>query len=225
MINLFYAATPNALKVTITLKELGLNYKIIPINVMHGVNKYKVFKESFPVARIPCVFDGGLLMFESVPIMFHYANKSKKFIFATETQEYSLMHKWMIWIETALLGALSYSFLMNYRFKGDDKFTPVMDMLNQQSKDCLLILNQELEGKEYFIANTYSILDIQAFALLNALYDRGQIDLELKNIIKYVEKIKKRKAVEAAIEEFNSFNWDEVMNENELESVFNHLKQ
>jgi GST-like protein len=60
MINLFYAATPNVVKNSILFRDLGLNYRLIPINVRQGVNKYKVFKKYFPVARIPCVFDDGL---------------------------------------------------------------------------------------------------------------------------------------------------------------------
>jgi GST-like protein len=225
MISLFYAATPNVVKISILFKELGLNYKLVPINVMQGVNKYKVFKESFPVARVPCVFDAGLFLFESIAILLHYSNKSQKFTFSSDTNQYTEMLKWMIWIETALLGALSYLFLVNYRFKGDDKFSPVMDMLNEQSNECLMTLNKELEGKEYFVDNKYSILDIQAFALLNALYDRGQIDSKFQNIIQYVEKIKKRKAVIEAYEEFNAFNWNESISENELEVVMNQLNK
>jgi GSH-dependent disulfide-bond oxidoreductase len=225
MINLFYAATPNVVKNSILFRELGLNYRLIPINVRQGVNKYKVFKKYFPVARIPCVFDDGLFVFESIAILLHYSNKSQKFTFSSDTNQYTEMLKWMIWIETALLGALSYVFLVNHRFKGDDKFSPVMDMLNEQSSECLMTLNKELEGKEYFVDNKYSILDMQAFALLNALYDRGQIGSELKNIIQYVEKIQKRKAVIEAYEEFNSFNWNESISENDLEVIIKQLNK
>ena len=66
---------------------------------------------------------------------------------------------------------------------------------------------------------------MQAFALLNALYDRGQIGSELKNIIQYVEKIKKRKAVIEAYEEFNSFNWNESISENDLEVIIKQLNK
>ena len=57
MIDLYYWPTPNGKKVTILLEELGVDYKVIPINIGRGDQFEKTFLKLNPNHRMPVIVD------------------------------------------------------------------------------------------------------------------------------------------------------------------------
>jgi len=57
MIDLHYWPTPNGKKVTILLEELGMPYKIVPVNIGRGDQFKDAFLEMNPNHRMPVMVD------------------------------------------------------------------------------------------------------------------------------------------------------------------------
>ncbi len=57
MINLHYAPTPNGWKISIMLEELGLPYRVIPVNVRAGEQFRPEFLAISPNNRMPAIVD------------------------------------------------------------------------------------------------------------------------------------------------------------------------
>jgi GSH-dependent disulfide-bond oxidoreductase len=57
MIDVHYWTTPNGHKVTIFLEEVGLEYKIIPVNIGKGEQFKTAFLAVSPNNRIPAIVD------------------------------------------------------------------------------------------------------------------------------------------------------------------------
>ena len=57
LIELYYWPTPNGWKVSILFEELGLKYKLIPVNIIAGDQFKPDFLETSPNNRIPAVID------------------------------------------------------------------------------------------------------------------------------------------------------------------------
>ena len=57
MIDLHYAPTPNGWKISIMLEELGLPYKVIPVNIRAGEQFRPEFLAISPNNRIPAIVD------------------------------------------------------------------------------------------------------------------------------------------------------------------------
>ena len=57
MIDLHYWPTPNGKKVTILLEELGMPYKIVPVNIGRGDQFTAEFLEMNPNHRMPVMVD------------------------------------------------------------------------------------------------------------------------------------------------------------------------
>ena len=57
MIDLHYWPTPNGKKVTILLEELGMPYKIVPVNIGRGDQFSDAFLEMNPNHRMPVMVD------------------------------------------------------------------------------------------------------------------------------------------------------------------------
>lgn len=82
MIELYSANTPNGIKVSIALEELGLSYRLIKLDLARGEQKQPAFLKINPNGRIPAIVDGqgpagqSLSVFESGAILLYLAEKA-----------------------------------------------------------------------------------------------------------------------------------------------------
>ena len=79
-IDLYTWNTPNGRKVSIMLEELGLPYKVIPVDITKGEQFDEEFLEFSPNNKIPAIVDHetGLRMMESGAILMYLADKTGK---------------------------------------------------------------------------------------------------------------------------------------------------
>ena len=87
MIDLYYWPTPNGLKITILLREIGLEYRLHPINLGKGDQFDPKFLSISPNNRIPAVEghdpEGGgesISVFESGATLLYVAEKREQFL-------------------------------------------------------------------------------------------------------------------------------------------------
>src|ERR1700746_3710502 len=87
MIDLYYAPTPNGWKISIMLEELGLPYKVIPVNIRSGDQFKPEFLAISPHNRIPAIVDqervngdGPFSVFETGAILIYLADKTGRFL-------------------------------------------------------------------------------------------------------------------------------------------------
>ena len=87
MIDLHYAPTPNGWKISIMLEELGLPYKVIPVNIRAGDQFKPEFLAISPNNRIPAIVDhapadggGPFSVFETGAILIYLADKTGRFL-------------------------------------------------------------------------------------------------------------------------------------------------
>ena len=65
MIDLYTASTPNGWKVSITLEELNIPYKVIPIDLIKGEQKEAAFLKINPNATVPVLLHNNYPIYES----------------------------------------------------------------------------------------------------------------------------------------------------------------
>src|ERR1035437_10621773 len=87
MIDLYYAPTPNGWKISIMLEELGLPYRVIPVNIRAGDQFKREFLAISPNNRIPAIVDhapadGGepFSVFETGALLIFLAGKTGRFL-------------------------------------------------------------------------------------------------------------------------------------------------
>src|SRR5699024_1471486 len=112
MIDLYYWTTPNGHKITMFLEEVGLNYKIIPINIGTGDQFKPEFLEIAPNNRIPAIVDhapadgrSSISVFESGAILQYLAEKTGKFL-PVDTRKRVQIMEWVFW-QMAGLGPMA----------------------------------------------------------------------------------------------------------------------
>ena len=170
MIDLYYWPTPNGLKITVLLREIGLEYRLFPINIGQGDQFDPKFLSVSPNNRIPAIVDhepegGGesISVFESGAILLYLAEKYKQFL-PTDQRLRVQAIEWLMW----QMGGLGPMLGQNHHF---NRYAPedVPYAIKRYSDETLrlyAVLNRRLIDRDY-IASLYSIADIAVYPWVN----------------------------------------------------------
>lgn len=104
-IHLYTSQTPNGIKVSMLLEELGLTYKVTAIELGKNTQKEPWFLEINPNGRIPALTDvlpdgTPINLFESGSIMQYLADRydtEHKVSYPRGTLEYYQVNNWLFW--------------------------------------------------------------------------------------------------------------------------------
>jgi GST-like protein len=103
MIDLYFWPTPNGWKISIALEEMGLEYRVVPVNIGRGDQFKPQFLAISPNNRMPAIVDhapsgGGdpVSIFESGAILFYLAEKTGKFLPQDLRARYEVI-EWVMW--------------------------------------------------------------------------------------------------------------------------------
>ena len=94
--------TPNGLKISIALREMGLDYTIVPVNIGVGDQFKPEFLALSPNGRMPAIVDHDtedgqpLSIFESGAILQHLGRKSGRF-YPQDQRARADVEQWLFW--------------------------------------------------------------------------------------------------------------------------------
>jgi GSH-dependent disulfide-bond oxidoreductase len=201
MIDLYYWPTPNGHKITIFLEELGLDYRIIPVDISAGDQFKPEFLAISPNNRMPGIIDqqpadGGdpIPVFESGAILIYLGDKTGRFL-PTAVRQRKTVLEWLFW----QVGGLGPMAGQNHHFVqyAPEKIPYAMDRYVKETNRLYGVLNGRLEGREY-IADAYSVADMACYPWIVPHERQGQDLAEFPALAKWFERMKARPAVQRA---------------------------
>lgn len=86
MLKYHYSLAPNPRKVTLFLEEAGLPYEPIPVETRKGEQHTPMFTAINPNAKLPAIFDGDTIVFDSSAILLYLAERTGKFLSTPKTE-------------------------------------------------------------------------------------------------------------------------------------------
>lgn len=195
MIELFTASTPNGWKASITLEELGLEYKVRPISLSDNEQKEPWYLELNPNGRIPTVVDhdnDGFAVFESGAIMMYLAEKTGR-LMPSDMKGRSLVVQWLMF-QMGGLGPMMGQANVFYRY-APERIPYAIERYQRETRRLLEVLDTRLADREY-LAGDYSLADIAHFAWARGHRWAGvEID-GLHNLARWMERVGGRDAVQ-----------------------------
>ncbi len=201
MIDLYYWSTPNGHKISIALEEMGLEYQIIPINILENDQFQSDFLAISPNNKIPAIVDQdgphgrAISIFESGAILQYLGRKTSLFYPADEVKRIQV-EQWLMW----QMGGLGPMLGQNHHFSrfAPERIAYATERYVNESKRLYGVLNKQLVGQEY-VAGEYSIADMAIFPWL-LRHDWQQITLEdYPEVSKYIDRLNARPAVQKAL--------------------------
>lgn len=163
-LQLYSLNTPNGVKVSIMLEEIGLPYEAHRIDIGADETWTPEFLSLNPNGKIPAIIDpdgpGGrpLALFESGAILVYLAEKTGKLIPADAAARYETL-QWVMF-QMAAVGPMFGQVGFFHRFKGkeiEDKRP--RDRYVAESRRLLGVLDKRLDGRDWIMGD-YSIADV-----------------------------------------------------------------
>lgn len=156
MLDLYTDATPNGLKVSICLEELGLRYNVHQL-FLAGDQMTPEFAKLNPNKKIPVLVDDGFVITESGAILIYLAEKTGKLLPHGAKPRAKLIE--MIMFQMASLGPM-FGQLLVFAGAWKNEYPQVTGRYVKEVKRILAVLEARLQGQTYFVGDEYTIADI-----------------------------------------------------------------
>jgi GST-like protein len=182
-IQLYSTPTPNGVKVSILLEELGLPYEPHFIDIGKNETWTPEFLSLNPNGKIPAIIDpdgpGGkpLALFESGAILLYLAEKTGRFLPSDPAVRYETI-QW-VFFQMAAVGPMFGQLGFFHKFAGreiEDKRP--LERYRNESKRLLGVLETRLEGRSWIMGDDYTIADVSLLGWVRNLigfYGAGEL--------------------------------------------------
>jgi len=182
-LQLYSLPTPNGVKVSILLEELGLPYEPHLVSFEAGDQLSPEFLSLNPNNKIPAILDpdgpGGkpLALFESGAILVYLAGKTGKLLPRDDAARYETL-QWLMW-QMGGVGPMfgQVGFFTIFAGKDFEDKRP-RDRYVAESRRLLGVLNQRLQGRKWIMGDEYTVADIAVFPWVRNLlvrYKAGEL--------------------------------------------------
>ncbi|MGC1505183.1 MAG: glutathione S-transferase N-terminal domain-containing protein [Sulfitobacter sp.] len=207
VLQLYSFPTPNGVKVSIALEEMGIPYEAHKVTLSDADVKSPEFLSLNPNNKIPAIVDpdgpdgAPIGLFESGAILMYLADKSGKFIGTTAGQKAKTL-QWLMF-QMGGLGPMLGQLGFFYKFAGSEwEDKRPQERYISEAKRLLGVLEGEMAGKDW-ITGEYSIADMAIAPWLRALDFYGAQDLlgweDHKNLVAYLDRFVARPAVQKGL--------------------------
>jgi GSH-dependent disulfide-bond oxidoreductase len=208
-IQLYSLPTPNGVKASIVLEELGLPYEVHLVDIMKNESWTPEFLALNPNGKIPAIIDpdgpGGkpLGLWESGAILMYLADKTGKLMPTDPARRWETI-QW-VFFQMASIGPMFGQVGFFHKFAGkafEDKRP--LERYRDESKRLLGVLETRLDGRQWIMDDDYTIADIAMVGWVRNLvgfYEAGplvEFD-KLKHVPAWLERCLARPAVQRGL--------------------------
>jgi GST-like protein len=208
-LQLYSLPTPNGVKISIMLEEIGLPYEVHLIDITKNESWTPEFLSLNPNGKIPAIIDpdgpGGkpLGLFESGAILIYLADKTGQLLPADPAVRYEAI-QWLFF-QNAAIGPMFGQLGFFHKFAGreiEDKRP--RDRYVAESKRLLGVLETRLDGRQWIMGDEYGVADISLLGWVRNLitfYEaRELVDYDaLRHVPAWLERGLARPAVQRGL--------------------------
>ncbi len=175
-LQLYSYPTPNGVKVTMMLEEIGLPYEAHRVDIRENQTWTEDFLSLNPNGKIPAIIDPNtadgkpLALFESGAILLYLAEKSGQLLATEPAARYQTL-QW-VFFQMGAVGPMFGQLGFFYKFAGkeiEDK-RPLQRYVDE-SKRLLNLLDDRLANRRWIMGDDYSIADISLLGWVRCLVD------------------------------------------------------
>ncbi|MEI2453361.1 glutathione binding-like protein [Lysobacter firmicutimachus] len=204
MIDLYYTATPNGLKLRLFFEETGLAHRIVPVRLSAGDQFKPEFLAVSPNNKIPAILDhapsdGGapIPVFESGAILLYLAEKTGR-LYPSDPRQRLELSQWLFW-QMAGLGPMSGQ-AGHFRVHADEPLPYAIDRYTREVQRLHGVLDRRLQDRRFLVGDDYSIADIACYPWIVPYAGLGQDLANTPSLQRWFDEIAARPATRRAYE-------------------------
>ena len=202
MLEVHAFATPNSIKVPIALEEMGLDYRLVPVNLRQGEQKTDAFKAMNPNAKVPVLIDrsvsgdSDVIISESAAILVYLAEKTGQLL-PKDGPRRAKVFEQLFFHASGLSPAFLQAFLVAIQPSPQPE---AKERALAEVDRTLGVLNHNLKHHPYAAGDEYSIADIAHFGWVWRHQGIGATLDKFPFVSRWYDEISARPAVVTAIE-------------------------
>ena len=164
-----YGPSANCLKVRILLRQLGLAFERVPVDIFAGESRTDAYRVLNPAARTPVLeLESGEAIAESGAILLYLAEGTP--MLPSEPVSRAHVHQWLFFEQNLLephVGTARF-----WRLTGRDLERPeAFERHLEAGRDSLAILEAHLTGRAFLVDERYSAADIALYGYTHAAHE------------------------------------------------------
>ncbi|WP_374438948.1 glutathione S-transferase family protein [Inhella sp.] len=201
MIDVYFAPTPNGIKIPIALEELGVPYRLIPVNLAANEQKRPEFLKINPNGRIPAIVDPQgadgqpVSVFESGAILLYLAEKFGGLLPAPPRERIRALE--YLFFQVGGVGPMFGQ--AGWFARQPEKIAVGIERYQGESRRLTAVLEARLREAPWLAGESFSIADIAHFGWLRSAGYAGVKLEDFPAVQAWVERIAQRPAVKRAL--------------------------
>jgi GSH-dependent disulfide-bond oxidoreductase len=209
MLDVYYAPTPNGLKLRLFIEETGVPARVVPVNINKGEQFTPEFLTISPNNKIPALVDhapadGGapISMFESGAMLLYLAEKIGRLL-PSDVRGRADVLQWLFW----QVGGLGPMAGQNGHFNAHapEPVPYAIDRYVRETSRLYGVLDRRLADRE-FIAGDHSIADIASYPWIVGHERQAQKLTDFPNLARWFQAIRARPATVRAYAKAQEIN-------------------
>jgi glutathione S-transferase len=168
-----YLPSGNGYKVRLVLRQLGLPYELVELDIKHGATRTPEFLAKNPNGRIPLLeIPGRGYLAESHAIIWYLAEGSA--LVPADPLDRARMWQWMCFEQYSLEPNLGTArFWLASLGKSESELGEKLEEKRRNGQAALAVLEQSLAGREFLVGDRYSLADVALYAYTHVAPEGG----------------------------------------------------
>jgi glutathione S-transferase len=147
------------------LEELGVPYESVPVSFVGDVQKPEYLAKN-PNGRIPTLEDDGLVVWESMAINLHLAEKYDKGFRPRSGPERAHILQWSFWGMTEIEPGLIDAFVHRAMLPEGQRNAAIADAGEQKLQRPLAVLDKALAPNGWLVGDRFTVADLNVASIL-----------------------------------------------------------
>ncbi len=163
MLKLYGMPPTRALRVIWLLNELGLEYEMVPVDLLGGEQRKLDFLTLNPAAKVPVLVDGDLVITESAAIQLYLAEKNPEAGYIPTTVEgRAQMYRWIFFLVTEIEQPLWRIARHTFIYPENQRLPQDIDLARQEGIEMVAVLERHMKDREFLVGDRLSVADFTA---------------------------------------------------------------
>jgi glutathione S-transferase len=188
-----FPMSPNTRRAQLGLEEAGIEYELVPVDLMSGEQRSETYRVLNPTARVPALVDGDFILWESNAILEYVAAlRPEMNLGPANVRERGEISRWMYMNAAHLSPAVAHIFAHSIRLPEEQRIPKLVENGRAEVARCLEPFNVRLGVGGEFLLDRLTIADLSIAPVLGIAPMIG-IDLSpYANIVEWHSRVRAR---------------------------------
>lgn len=192
MMKLYGFGPTRSLRALWGLKELGVEFEFVPVNLQAGEHRSPAFLAINPAGKLPVLVDGDLVLPESAAIVLYLAEKyPEKGLMPTNLEQRAQVYRWVLFAMTELEQPLWRMVRHTFLYPENKRLPQDIELAREDFTAMATILERHMEGRQFIVGDNMTVADCVTAYLMDWANERKLLD-GLPNLAAYLQRMYRR---------------------------------